>query len=93
MFYLNQCDPNIDYIHLAGRLFQEWICMAWVAVEDQKLKYQRDNQKALRADTYKNVREATEEKRRELAPRVDGMFTDDSQQPAVSRNLLSGSMV
>ena len=43
VFYLNQRNSNIDYIHLAGRLFQEWICMAWVAVEDQKLKYQRES--------------------------------------------------
>ena len=93
VYYLNQRDPTRDYIHLAGRLFQEWICMAWVAVEDQKLKYQRLNQKALRADTYKNVKEATEERRRELAPREDGMFPDDGQQPAVGRKILSSSMV
>ena len=42
--------------------------MAWLAVENQKLMYQRLNQKALRADSYKNVREATEERRRDLAP-------------------------
>ena len=71
MFYLNQRDPNIDYIHLAGHLFQQWICVAWVAVEGQKLKFQHDNQKALREVTYKNLRESTEEKRHELAPRVE----------------------
>ena len=47
VYYLNQRDNDRDYIHLAGRLFQEWICMAWVAVENQKLQYQRSNQKAL----------------------------------------------
>ena len=93
VYYLNQRDPTRDYIHLAGRLFQEWICMAWVAVEDQKLTYQRKNQKALRADSYKNVREAMEEKRRDLAPREDGVFGDDGHQPAVGRKILSSSMV
>ena len=67
--------------------------MAWIAVENQKLKYQSMNQKALRADTYKNVREATEERRRDLAPREDGMFQDDRTKPAVGRKILSSSFV
>ena len=80
-----------DFIHLAGRLFQEWICMAWVAVENQKLMYQRMNQKALRADSYINIKEATERLRNELSPRQDGMFRDDNQVPAVGRKILSSS--
>ena len=91
VFHLNQRDPIKDFIHLAGRLFQEWICMAWVAVENQKLMFQRMNQKALRADTYKNIKEATEMQRNELAPREDGMFNDDNQHPAVGRKILSSS--
>ena len=67
--------------------------MAWVVVESQRLNYQRQNQKALRADTYKNVKEATEERRRELAPREDGMFQDDTQHPGVGRKILSSSFV
>ena len=65
--------------------------MAWVAVENQKLMFQRMNQKALRADTYKNIKEATEMQRNELAPREDGMFNDDNQHPAVGRKILSSS--
>ena len=67
--------------------------MGWVTVEDQRLNYQRQNQKALRADTYKNVKEAIEERRHELAPREDGMFPDDSQQPGVGRKILSSSFM
>ena len=67
--------------------------MAWVTVENQKLNFQRMNQKALRADSYKNVREATEERRRDLAPREDGLFGDDNCQPAVGRKILSSSFV
>ena len=59
VFHLNQRALEADYLHLAGRLFQEWCCMAWIAVENQKLMYQRMNQKALRADTYKNIQEIT----------------------------------
>ena len=91
VYHLNIRDVPKDYLHLAGRLFQEWICMAWVAVENQKLNFQRHNQKALRADTYRNIREATEEKLSDLSPRVDGMFRDDSQQPSIGRKILSSS--
>ena len=92
-YLMNQRNPERDYLHLAGRLYQEWICMGWLAVENQKLAYQRLNQKALRADSYKNIREATEERRRDLAPREDGMFPDDNQQPAIGRKILSSSYV
>ena len=91
VFYLNVRDKEKDYIHSARRLFQEWICMAWVTVENQKLMYQRLNQKALRADTYRNIKEATEAFQLELAPREDGIFKDDNQQPAVGRKILSSS--
>ena len=67
--------------------------MGWLAVENQKLAYQRLNQKALRADSYKNVREATEERRRDLAPREDGMYPDDNHQPTIGRKILSSSYV
>ena len=67
--------------------------MGWIAVENQKLMYQRLNQKALRADTYQNISETTDKIRADLAPRTDGMFSDDSKQPAVGRKILSSSMV
>ena len=35
--------PNKDYLHMAGKLFQEWICMAWVTIENQRLEYQKRN--------------------------------------------------
>ena len=90
---MNQRDRDLDYLHKGRRLYQEWICISWLAVENQKLTYQRMNQKALRADSYKNVREATDERRRELAPREDGMYADDAQQPAIGRKILSSSFV
>ena len=39
------------------------------------------------------MKEATEERRQALAPREDGMFADDSQQPGVGRKILSSSFV
>ena len=91
VYHINERDIDKDYIHLARRLFQEWVCMAWVAVENQKLNFQRTHQKALRADTYKNIREATETIQQELAPREDGLFHDDHQKTMVGRKILSSS--
>ena len=87
---IRNCD-NENFLHMAGKLFQEWLCMAWVWVENQRLNYQRQNQKALRADTYKNLKEATLERHREMAPRTDGMYGDDHNQPNVGRKILSSS--
>ena len=90
VFHLNVRDvDNRNYLHYATRLFQEWICMAWVAVEDQRLNYQNQNQKALRADSYINVREAVEERMR--APRADALYNDDHQRPPTGRKILASS--
>ena len=85
---------NHNYLHRGGKLFQEWICMAWVTIENQRLEYQRQNQKALRADTYKSVMEATEERRRameDLAPREDGIYPDDHRPAMIGREILCSS--
>ena len=85
---------NKDYLHMGGKLFQEWICMAWLTIENQRLEYQRRNQKALRADTYKSIREATEERLQEvaqLAPREDGIYNDDHRAPVIGRKILCSS--
>ena len=83
---------NGNYIHKGGKLYQEWLCMAWCSVEDQRLKYQRQNQKALRADSYRSVKEVVEERMRELAPRQDALYPDDHQRPAtIGRMILSSS--
>ena len=93
VYHLNERNRETDYIHRAQRLFQEWICMAWIAVENQKLNFQRQNQKALRADTYKNIKEVTNQLRQELAPREDGIFRDDNIHPTIGRKILSSSYV
>ena len=63
---MNPRNPELEYLQMGGKLYQEWLCMSWLAVESQKLEYQRRNQKALRANSYKNVTEATEERQHEL---------------------------
>ena len=91
-FHLNVRNlDNMNFLHRSGKLFQEWICMGWVVVENQRLNYQRQNQKALRADSYKNLRDATAERFRELEPRAEGLFRDDHQQPLVGRRIILSS--
>ena len=91
VFHLNIREGfNEDFLHRAGRLFQEWLCMAWTWVENQRLNFQRANQKALRAETYKSLKEATLDRHRDLEPRTDGMFGDDHQ-PRIGRKILSSS--
>jgi len=55
--------------------------------------FQKINQKALRADTYKKIHEITDKRRLDLAPRSDGMFPDDLKPPKVGRKILSSSMI
>ena len=60
---------NGDFLHRAGRLFQEWICMGWIVVEDQRLFFQSQNQKALRADSYGNVKDHVDQMKQKKAKR------------------------
>ena len=84
-------NDNANFLHTACRLFQEFIVMGWITVQSQRLNYQDQNQKALRADTYKNVREATEERIVEVGPRADALYQDDHQAPRVGRKILASS--
>ena len=87
-------NSNENYLHMAERLFQEFILMGWVSTESQRLLYQSLNQKALRADSYKSVREATEERIWEAGARADQIHGDDHhQQPAIGRKILASSFV
>mgnify|MGYP001204933651 CR=1 FL=1 len=65
--------------------------MGWVVTENQRLNYVAMNQKALRADTYKNVKELSEERTREAGPRADAVYGDDHQAPGVGRKILPSS--
>jgi hypothetical protein len=63
-FRTNVRDKASDYLFMAGRLFQEFLCFAWVTVENQRLSYQRQNQKALRADSFRNIRDVVAARQR-----------------------------
>ena len=72
-YHLNMRCLESDFLFRFGRLFQEYICLAFTTMESQRLKYQRNNQNSLRADSYKNVREALNER----VPLTDKLTADD----------------
>ena len=82
-------DSNNNYLHFAGRLFQEWIVIQWLVAENQKLNWMSMNQKEVRADTYKNVS-------RHLAATTidmgDALYNDDNR-PQVGQKILNKSLV
>ena len=90
IYYLNKRDGPGQYLLRSERLLQEWICMAWVTTENQRLKFQRYNQQALRADSYKNIKKLTEER---LAPVEDQMYPDDHTEQKIGRKILSLSLI
>ena len=73
---------TVDYIHRGGRLFQEKVCLDWITVEDSRLDWSAQNQKKLRADSYRNVRQVVDAQgRRRVAgePRGDMLYPEDRQ--------------
>ena len=61
-FHVNMRCPSSGFLFRFARLFQEYICLAFTTIESQRLKYQRDNQKSLRADSFKNVKDVIAER-------------------------------
>ena len=47
-----------NHIQKSGRIFQEFVCMSWIIVENNKLNYLKYNQTKLRADNYNHVTNA-----------------------------------
>ena len=54
-----QLRPDLDdSLFRAGRLFQEYVCMAFARVETQRLLYLARNQAGLRAELYQRLQDA-----------------------------------
>ena len=45
-YHINMRCPTSDFLFRFARLFQEYLCLAFITMESQRLKYQRHNQKA-----------------------------------------------
>ena len=78
-----------DFLFRAGRLFQEYLCIAFTTIQNQKLKFHRRNQTALRADTYKNVKEGLGGR----VPIKDKVYSDDHKLKLGKRIVLPRSFV
>ena len=88
-YHLNMRNPDEDFLFRFGRLFQEYICLAFTTIENQKLKFQKNNQAALRADTYKNVKDVMTDR----VPIGDKFSKDDHQLNIGKRIVLSKSFI
>ena len=47
-----------NHIFMAGKLFQEYIVDSWATTEQSRLKWVKDNQKKIRAETYQGLTDA-----------------------------------
>ena len=56
-FHINMREFYSDFLFRGSRLFQEYLCIAFTTIENQRLKFVQFNQKALRADSYKNLKD------------------------------------
>ena len=88
-YHLNMRCLASDFLFRFGRLFQEYVCLAFTTMESQRLKFQQNNQSALRADSYKNVKEAVAG----CVPLTDKVSSDDHNLKIGKRIVLSSSYV
>ena len=89
VYHLNMRNADSDFLFRFGRLFQEYICLAFTTMESQRLKFQRNNQSSLRADSYKNVKEVVADR----APISDKVCPDDHNLKIGKKIVLSSSYV
>ena len=88
-YHLNVRKTDSDYIFSGGRLTQEWILNGWITCENQRLNYMRYNQKTLRAERYKNLRDFVNKRRQER----DQELNDGEQETAAGRVILPSSYI
>ena len=86
-YHLNMRCLNSDFLFRFDRLFREYICLAFTTMESQRLKFQRNNQNAFRADSFKNVKEAITDR----VPLSDKVSSDDHNLKIGRRIILSSS--
>ena len=89
VYHTNMRNKDTDFLFRACRLFQEWLCVAFTTMENQRLKFMRNNQKALRADTYKNIREEISKR----VPLTDKVRAGDDHVKLGRKVILASSFV
>jgi hypothetical protein len=88
-YHLNMRNLDSDFLFRGCRLFQEYLCLAFTTIESQRLKFARNNQKALRADSYKNIKEVL----RDRVPVTDKVHSNDHTLKTGRRVVLPSSFV
>ena len=88
-FHLNMRDYYSDFLFRGGRLFQEYLCIAFATMESQRLKFIKFNQKSLRADSYKNIKEVLDER----VPMTDKILPGDDTLKFGRKVILPSSFV
>jgi hypothetical protein len=61
-YHINMRNFYSNFLFRGGRLFQEYLCVAFTTMESQRLKFAKNNQRALRADSYKNIKQIIKER-------------------------------
>jgi hypothetical protein len=56
--------------HRMGTLFEEWLCINWAKVEQQRLTWHREHQKVLRGDLYQGLQDAVSSGRHDPQPSI-----------------------
>jgi isocitrate dehydrogenase kinase/phosphatase len=54
-----------------GMLFEEWLCVNWAKVENQRLAWHRLHQKVLRGDLYQGLQDAVREGQHDPRTSID----------------------
>ena len=57
-----------------GTLFEEWLCINWAKVEQQRLTWHREHQKVLRGDLYQGLQDAVTSGRHDPQPSIHLLF-------------------
>jgi hypothetical protein len=56
--HIRPMEKESNHLFLTGKLFQEYVVEAWAVAEQNRLKYQKLNQKKLRVEVYKGIADA-----------------------------------
>ena len=92
-YHMNKRCTGSDYLFEGRRLYQEWILTSWICCENQKLNFARMNQKTLRADIYKNVRDYVSQRQQADHTQNQDSLYNEQPENRVGRLILPSSFV
>ncbi len=74
VFFLLDTRHGLNPWHRMGNLFEEWLCVNWAKVEQQRLTWHRNNQKVLRGDLYQGLQDAVSQGQQNTQPSITWFF-------------------